>query len=99
MKWSAVTTARKTPTKPGRDSTRSSLTGGVPADAPELACESGEASTPPAFLEAAGLVKSRGEAKRLIKEGALSVDGERCDDALAPLLAGEYVIKLGKSAF
>ncbi|WP_165070030.1 tyrosine--tRNA ligase [Desulfovibrio sp. ZJ200] len=73
--------------------------GGVPADAPGLTCEHGEASTPPAFLEAAGLVKSRGEAKRLIKEGALSVDGVRCDDALAPLPAGEYVIKLGKKRF
>lgn len=73
--------------------------GGVPADAPRLTCEHGEASTPPAFLEAAGLVKSRGEAKRLIKEGALSVDGARCDDALAPLPAGEYVIKLGKKRF
>ncbi|WP_302149091.1 tyrosine--tRNA ligase, partial [uncultured Desulfovibrio sp.] len=46
--------------------------GGVPDEMPQYACSSGEASTPPAFLEAAGLVKSRGEAKRLIKEGALS---------------------------
>lgn len=73
--------------------------GGVPADAPCLTCQSGEASTPPAFLEAAGLVKSRGEAKRLIKEGALSLDGTRCDDALSPLPAGEYVVKLGKKRF
>ena len=73
--------------------------GGVPADAPSLSCQHGEDSTPPAFLEAAGLVKSRGEAKRLIKEGALSVDGQRCDDALAPLPAGDYVIKLGKKRF
>ncbi|MDO5483973.1 MAG: tyrosine--tRNA ligase [Desulfovibrionaceae bacterium] len=73
--------------------------GGVPADAPTLTCENGEASTPPAFLEAAGLVKSRGEAKRLIKEGALSLDGKRCDDALSPLPAGEYVVKLGKKRF
>ncbi|MBQ4568152.1 MAG: tyrosine--tRNA ligase [Desulfovibrio sp.] len=73
--------------------------GGVPADAPCLTCQSGEASTPPAFLEAAGLVKSRGEAKRLIKEGALSLDGTRCDDVLSPLPAGEYVVKLGKKRF
>ena len=73
--------------------------GGVPADAPCLTCQSGEASTPPAFLEAAGLVKSRGEAKRLIKEGALSLDGTRCDDALSPLPAGKYVVKLGKKRF
>ena len=73
--------------------------GGVPDDAPEHTCAHGEDSTPPAFLEAAGLVKSRGEAKRLIKEGALSVDSARCDDALTPLAPGEYVIKLGKKRF
>lgn len=73
--------------------------GGVPDDAPVHACDHGDDSTPPAFLEAAGLVKSRGEAKRLIKEGALSVDGVRCDDANSPLASGEYVIKLGKKRF
>ena len=73
--------------------------GGVPDDMPEYQCASGEDSTPPVFLEAAGLVKSRGEAKRLMKEGALSIDGERCEDAIAPLVAGEYVVKLGKKRF
>ena len=38
--------------------------GGVPDDAPCHTCAQGDDSTPPAFLEAAGLVKSRGEAKR-----------------------------------
>ena len=73
--------------------------GGVPDDMPEHTCTCGEDSTPPVFLEAAGLVKSRGEAKRLMKEGALSVDGERCEDAVTPLTAGEYVVKLGKKRF
>ena len=73
--------------------------GGVPDDAPTFTCAHGENSTPSAFLADAGLVKSRGEAKRLIKEGALSIDGQRCDDALSPLAAGEYVIKLGKKRF
>ena len=73
--------------------------GGVPDDMPEHSCTCGEDSTPPVFLEAAGLVKSRGEAKRLMKEGALSVDGERCEDAVTPLNAGEYVVKLGKKRF
>lgn len=73
--------------------------GGVPDDAPTFACPHGEASAPSAFLADAGLVKSRGEAKRLIKEGALSIDGERCDDALTPLAAGDYVVKLGKKRF
>ena len=73
--------------------------GGVPDDAPTFTCAHGENSTPSAFLADAGLVKSRGEAKRLIKEGALSIDGQRRDDALSPLAAGEYVIKLGKKRF
>lgn len=73
--------------------------GGVPDDAPEHVCAEGEDSTPPAFLEAAGLVKSRGEAKRLIKEGALSIDDARCDDAVTPLTPGAYVVKLGKKRF
>ena len=73
--------------------------GGVPDDMPEHQCQSGDDSTPPAFLEAAGLVKSRGEAKRLMKEGALAIDGQRCEDALSPLPAGQYVVKLGKKRF
>ena len=73
--------------------------GGVPDDMPEHCCTAGESSTPPVFLEAAGLVKSRGEAKRLMKEGALSIDGKRCDDAVTPLSAGSYVVKLGKKRF
>lgn len=72
--------------------------GGVPADMPEHCCAQGEDSSPPVFLEAAGLVKSRGEAKRLIKEGALSLDGQRWDDA-ASLPQGSYVVRLGKKRF
>lgn len=73
--------------------------GGVPDDMPVRQCQSGDDSMPPAFLEAAGLVKSRGEAKRLMKEGALAIDGQRCEDALSPLPAGQYVVKLGKKRF
>lgn len=73
--------------------------GGVPDDAPTHECAHGEDSTPPAFLEAAGLVKSRGEAKRLMKEGALSIDDARCDDPITPLAPGAYIIRLGKKRF
>ncbi|MEG2172630.1 MAG: tyrosine--tRNA ligase [Desulfovibrionaceae bacterium] len=75
------------------------VSGAVPEDIPLHECVHGEASSPAAFLEAAGLVKSRGEAKRLIKEGALSVDDARCDDAATPFSAGTYIIKLGKKRF
>ncbi|MDE5879220.1 MAG: tyrosine--tRNA ligase, partial [Desulfovibrio sp.] len=70
-----------------------------PEDAPEYACAAGEESAPAAFLEAAGLVKSRAEAKRLVKEGALSIDGDRVSDAGAPLAAGSYEVRLGKKRF
>ncbi len=73
--------------------------GGVPDDAPEHVCEAGEGSKPPVFLTEAGLTASRGEAKRLIKQGSLSVDGRRADDAETPLAPGSYVIKLGKKRF
>ena len=70
--------------------------GGIPDDAPEFACEQGDASKPPVFLTDSGLAASRGEAKRLIKQGSLSIDGQRCDDAETSLAPGSYVIKLGK---
>jgi tyrosyl-tRNA synthetase len=73
--------------------------GEAPDDAPVHNCRSGEAGTPPVFLEAAGLVQSRSEARRLIKEGALSIDGVRCEDAQTPLPPGEYMVKLGKKRF
>ncbi len=73
--------------------------GSFPEDAPVHACDAGEASAPVAVLEAAGLVKSRAEAKRLVKEGALSINGQRCGDAAAPLAPGSYEIRLGKKRF
>ena len=73
--------------------------GGAPDDAPTYVCRHGAASVPPMFLEAAGLVKSRGEARRLIKEGALGIDSIRCEDAQTPLMPGEYIVKLGKKRF
>ena len=73
--------------------------GGIPDDAPEFSCAQGEGSKPPVFLTDSGLAASRGEAKRLIKQGSLSIDGQRCDDAETPLAPGSYVVKLGKKRF
>jgi tyrosyl-tRNA synthetase len=73
--------------------------GAAPDDMPEHACRSGAESAPLAFLEAAGLVKSRGEARRLIGAGALSIDGLRREDAQTSLKPGAYLIKLGKKRF
>jgi tyrosyl-tRNA synthetase len=73
--------------------------GGVPEDAPRLVVRVGEASRPLAVLTDSGLCGSRGEAKRLVRQGALSIDGQRWEDAESPLVVGEYVIKLGKKRF
>ena len=73
--------------------------GGVPDEVQTLSVAFGEASRPLDFLAASGLAASRGEAKRLVKQGALSLDGARCDDAETPLPAGEYVVKCGKKRF
>jgi tyrosyl-tRNA synthetase len=73
--------------------------GGVPEDAPGYTCAHGDASAPVSFLAASGLASSRGEAKRLVTQKALSIDGIIIEDALAPLPAGNYIIKLGKKRF
>ena len=73
--------------------------GGAPEEMTEYVCAHGEESVPPVFLEKSGLAASRGEARRLIKQGALTVNNERWDDAVTPLAQGEYVVKLGKKRF
>lgn len=73
--------------------------GNFPEDAPKLAVKAGEASAPAAFFEASGLAKSRAEVKRIAKEGGLIINGERREDAVAPLPPGEYRCKLGKKRF
>ncbi|MBQ9537077.1 MAG: tyrosine--tRNA ligase [Desulfovibrionaceae bacterium] len=73
--------------------------GALPEELPTYSCAQGDASCPYIFLEAAGLVKSRSEAKRLIGSGSLSINGEKVEDALTPLAKGTYTIKLGKKRF
>jgi tyrosyl-tRNA synthetase len=50
-------------------------------------------------LDGLALVKSRGEARRLISQGAVQVDGERVADPLAKLARGSYLIRLGKRRY
>ena len=47
-----------------------------------------------------GLTKSTSEAIRLIKQGGVSVNGEKWDDPDKMLsLGGEYLLKVGKRKF
>jgi len=73
--------------------------GGVPDDAPEHACIEGESSSPVVFLTDSGLTVSRGEARRLISQKALSIDDALCEDGAMPLKKGSYIIRLGKKRF
>lgn len=73
--------------------------GGIPDDMPVHECTAGDNSAPAIVLEAAGLVKSRGEAKRLAKEGALNINDAKYEDATVSLPAGEYIVRLGKKRF
>ncbi len=73
--------------------------GGIPEDTPEYSCACGEASAPAVFLADAGLAASRGEAKRLISQNALSIDEKPHTDPFTPLQPGSYIVKLGKKRF
>jgi tyrosyl-tRNA synthetase len=53
----------------------------------------------PQMMKDAGLAKSTGEAMRLIKQGGVSVDGEKWLDPDKKLPAGEYLLKVGKRRF
>lgn len=73
--------------------------GGIPEDTPELTVNSGEDAAPIAFLTESGLTATRGEARRLVSQNALSVDGEIFTDPLEAVKPGSYIIKLGKKRF
>ncbi|MDR2604810.1 MAG: tyrosine--tRNA ligase [Desulfovibrio sp.] len=73
--------------------------GCYPDDTPEYCCAEGEDSSPAAFLAASGLTPSRSEARRLIAQKALHVNGEVRLDGATPLGKGDYRIKLGKKRF
>ena len=60
----------------------------------------GQANIPLAKLLAElGLASSNGEARRLISQGGVTVNGERAGDSQAMLGAGEYLFKVGKRKF
>lgn len=53
----------------------------------------------PKIMKLAGLVNSSGEGIRLIKQGAVSINGKKWDDPDNALPRGEYLIKVGKRKF
>jgi len=73
----------------------------VPDDIPETTIDVGEAGDRGLIevLEATGLVASRSEARRLVTQKAVQVDGERVADPLQRLESGSYLLKVGKRRF
>ena len=74
---------------------------GVPEEVPE---EEADLAGEPAvallgFLDARLGVSSKSEARRLVAQGAVQVDGERVSDANQPLAAGSHLIRVGKRRY
>jgi len=73
----------------------------LPADMPEKHFPgAAESVWLPRLLADCELVKGTGEARRLIQQNAVSVDGDKVTDAEAVVAArGEYLLKVGKRRF
>jgi tyrosyl-tRNA synthetase len=72
----------------------------VPTEMPEVAIDGGAPYPLARAIAEAKLASSNSEASRLIKQGAVHVDGERVNDPKATLDPGKrYVIKAGKRAW
>jgi len=73
---------------------------GIPDDIPTVRLESTDAVWLPALLSEAGLTKSNGEARRLISQGAVKINGAPVDDETvdhADLV--DQVVQIGKRRF
>lgn len=74
---------------------------GVPDEVPDhdlVVAADGSIAILDALVDA-NLIKSRSEGRRLIEQGAVSIDGERAVDALGVLAPGSYLIRVGKRRF
>lgn len=71
----------------------------IPDEMPELSVESGE-ETLLSILDRSGLFASKGEIRRLVKQNAVSVDGQKIQNEFLTFnTAGSYVVKAGKRKF
>ena len=70
----------------------------LPDEIPEYSCKAdSEAIWLPKLLTEAGIVKGTGEARRMIKQNAVSVDGAKVnDEGLEVVASGEVLLKVGK---
>ncbi|TKB24184.1 tyrosine--tRNA ligase [Desulfopila sp. IMCC35006] len=74
--------------------------GGVPDDVPEVKHSARVPVSLPQLLVDAGLVTSTSDGRRMIKQSAVSIDGEKMTDVdMAVEPRGEILIKVGKRRF
>jgi tyrosyl-tRNA synthetase len=74
--------------------------GAMPSEIPERQIAVGpEGLSLAQTLKQTGLTQSTSEALRLLKQGAVRIDGNRVEDASHALKAGTYVIQVGKRRF
>jgi tyrosyl-tRNA synthetase len=73
----------------------------VPEDVPEFRLAVGEGGDRGLLevLEALGMAKSRSEARRLVAQNAVSLDGQRVEDAARMLERGSYLLQVGRRRF
>lgn len=68
----------------------------VPTDAPEITISWREGLVLSHVLVEAKLVESSGDAKRLIRQGGVSLDGNRVDDVQFAIQPGKHLVRAGK---
>jgi tyrosyl-tRNA synthetase len=74
--------------------------GGIPDDLPEMRCSVSEPIALPQLLMDAELVKSTSDGRRMIKQSAVSIDGEKVVDMNTLIQPqGELLLKVGKRRF
>jgi tyrosyl-tRNA synthetase len=75
--------------------------GALPDDMPEISLPAGDNGLPIAnLLKEAGLTQSTSEAMRMIKQGAVKIDGERVESNTLSFMPGSaHVVQVGKRRF
>ncbi|MDN3517020.1 tyrosine--tRNA ligase [Aquisalimonas lutea] len=74
--------------------------GALPEDMPEVTVQAQGDSVPlPAMLRLAGLVDSTSDGQRMVRQGAVRIDGERADDPGTRVGTGVYTVQVGKRRF
>jgi len=72
---------------------------GIPEDMPEIENDPEDPAPIGDLITRAGITASKSEAKRLCKQGAVSLQGSKVQDPNYILPGGEHILKVGKKKF